>query len=196
MVADEGIGAWLVLGFWLPIPVPSVNDLENETLVLKVDESASFEALIAPVPDEAAVSGDVVEWEAMEVDKGPFVVEVVGLNPIVAAPGPSPNAGALPTCFEVAMLALLFCGVEGRDGLLDGSGTTADVDVKDEEIADKDCLVCVLKVPESTVAAPGPSPNAGTLPTCFETTSKEDAEVDTALTGNVVFCDCEELVEA
>jgi len=116
VVAVDVVGAWLVLGFWLPIPVPSVKVLENESMVLKVDELASLEALTAPVADEESASGDVVDVEGLTVD-------------IVAAPGPSPNAGTLPTCFEVATLVLWSCEVEVRYGLLDGSGTAADVDV-------------------------------------------------------------------
>lgn len=82
-----------------------MKDLENEIMELKVDGSASLEALTAPVADEAGASGDVVGLEGMKVDKDPFVVETMELD-IVAAPGPSPNAGTLPTCFEVAMLVL------------------------------------------------------------------------------------------
>ena len=38
-----------------------MNDLEKEILGLKVDELACFEALSAPVPEEADTNGDVVE---------------------------------------------------------------------------------------------------------------------------------------
>ncbi len=128
-MAVDGVDAWLVLGLWLPVPVARVNDLENEVMVLKVDESASLEALTAPVADEASASGDVVELVGIKVDKGPFIVDAVGLESVVAAPGPSPNAGTLPICFELATLVLWFCEVEERYGLLEGSGGTADVDV-------------------------------------------------------------------
>lgn len=37
-----------------------------------------------------------------------------------------------------------------------------------------------MKVLGSMVAAPGPSPNAGTLPTCFEIDSEDVVESDTA----------------
>ena len=124
------------------------------------------------------------------------MVEVVGLELVVAAPGPSPNAGTLPVCLVVAIIELLFCEGEGRDGLLDGSGTEADVNAENEDAtAVRDCLVCVIKVLGSIVAAPGPSPNAGTLPICFEIVSEDDVEADSAWMGNVGFWDCKEELE-
>ncbi len=50
----------------------------------------------------------------------------------------------------------------------------------------------MTKVLGSVVAAPGPSPNAGTLPTCFEIVSEEAVESETALSGRI---DDEELEE-
>ncbi len=115
---------------------------------------------------------------------------------VVAAPGPSPNAGTLPVCLEVAILELLFCEGEGRDGLFDGSGTAADVDAENEDAtAVRDCLVCIIKVLGPTVAAPGPSPNAGTLPICFEIVSEDAVEADSPWMGNVGLWDCEEELE-
>ena len=186
VVAADGVGAWLMLEIWLSIPIPSVNDLEKETLVLKIEESACFEALTAPVLELMDVSRGVVGWE-VKVDRDPPVVEVMGLEEVVvAAPGPSPKAGTLPTCFEVATLAVLFGEAEGEDGVFDGGNTAAELDTNiDEVAADEDCLACVAKVLESIVAAPGPSPNAGTLPTCFEPICEEAVVVDNASIGNV-----------
>ncbi len=45
------------------------------------------------------------------------------------------------------------------------------------------------------VAAPGPSPNAGTLPTCFEIDSEDVVESDTALSGRLDVESFEEVVE-
>ena len=60
-MVDDGVVCWLVLGPGLLIPVPNVNDLENETLVvIDVNESACLEALPAPVSEEVIASGDVV----------------------------------------------------------------------------------------------------------------------------------------
>ena len=89
----------------------------------------------------------------------------------------------------MAKLAVLFCEVEWGEGLFDGSSTAADVDIeRDEEAAaDRTGLVCVVKVLDSIVAAPGPSPNAGTLPTCFETVSEDAVEADCASIGKVDF---------
>lgn len=45
------------------------------------------------------------------------------------------------------------------------------------------------------VAAPGPSPNAGTLPICFEIVSEDVVESDTALSGRIEVENFEEVVE-
>ena len=166
-----------------------MNDLEKEILVLKVEESACFEALTALVPEEAGASWDVVGREETDVDREVPVGNTVGLEVVVAAPGPSPNAGTLPICFEVAMLAVLFCEVAEEVGLFDGSNNAAEVDIDtdDEAAADKCGLVCVVKVLDPIVAAPGPSPNAGTLPTCFDIVSEDAVEADSASIGKVDF---------
>lgn len=69
---------------------------------------------------------------------------------VVAAPGPLPNAGTEPTCFEVA-----------RNG--DAAGFSGvDDDEVGEIVSDVDDFEVIA------VAAPGPSPKAGTEPTCPE----------------------------
>ena len=70
----------------------------------------------------------------------------------LAAPGPFPNAGADPTCFEAV--------VEGAAAVClpcDRCSSGAD-----------DGLLVSFGLLETVVAAPGPSPKAGTEPTCFE----------------------------
>ena len=74
----------------------------------------------------------------------------------VAAPGPLPKAGTDPTCFDAAAegaaAVCLLCDrspAGADDGLLVSCGV-------------------VEGLFETVVAAPGPSPNAGTDPTCFE----------------------------
>ena len=73
----------------------------------------------------------------------------------VAAPGPLPKAGTDPTCFDAddggAETVCLFC-----DRL--------------SVVVGRACAVAsaVVEDTETVVTAPGPSPKAGTDPTCFE----------------------------
>lgn len=85
----------------------------------------------------------------------------VGLLATDAAPGPLPKAGTLPDCF---------------DALAEGTSLFPDIfdpaDWVDADAPWLGVLVVVGVSPEKSsvfiVAAPGPFPTAGTLPTCLE----------------------------
>lgn len=85
-----------------------------------------------------------------------------GFDSSVAAPGPSPKAGTDPTCFDADPEAPAVCS--SCDGCFE------------EIVGTWELGFGVVKgLLDSAVAAPGPSPKAGTEPTCFETAAVADA---------------------
>ena len=79
-----------------------------------------------------------------------MVLTVEKVSVFVAAPGPLPTAGTLPTCLAAVVVeATLSIATE-----VDNSDLVNDCDPG-------------TGVPDVSDAAPGPSPTAGTLPVCF-----------------------------
>lgn len=122
------------------VAVP-VNNFDKETVGTpgSVDPVSATAAVLEPRDD---VLKDVVE-----------ITESI-LDSWVAAPGPLPNAGTEPTCLvgEGAAADCSYC----KAGPVEAVGaSTLGFDV-------------VWMLSGAVVAAPAPSPNAGTEPTCLE----------------------------
>ena len=196
VVEEDGGSASLVLGLWLSVPLISVNDLTKDVLVLEIEALAPVDAFIAPALGGPGDNRDVVDWERTVLIEDPLTDKEARTEVVVAAPGPSPKAGTLPICLEEVRPALFLCEVKITDVSIDDGSPAADEDVEEDEeaIVGTDCLVCVVKVLESLVAAPGPSPNAGTLPICFDTIP-EAVEVGATWTGSVDLVDGEEIID-
>jgi len=95
-------------------------------------------------PEEDLLAADVVEPTEAVIESW------------VAAPGPLPKAGTEPTCFDSV-----------------GEGVAADCSNCDREALEAVrippfALGVVFVISGIVVAAPGPSPKAGTDPTCLE----------------------------
>lgn len=80
----------------------------------------------------------------------------------VAAPGPLPTAGTIPICFEaVTTESSPSPSLAGGDDELVAEGKAVDDSTGGSVLADAASAA-------GSVAAPGPLPTAGTIPTCLE----------------------------
>ena len=108
---------------------------------------------------KGVVDGTIV---VVENGSGGFVLaEATSAAGIVAAPGPLPTAGTIPICFEaVTTESSPSSSVADGDDELVAEGKAVDDSTGGSVLADATSAA-------GSVAAPGPLPTAGTMPTCL-----------------------------
>lgn len=137
-------------------------------IVFAVDDCTELVALGA-VPNVVVTKTTLVDTN----DLGESVMaDATSTASDVAAPGPLPTAGTMPTCFEVTVTASSPSPAEDGAELVgdgnddEGAGRSADTRVGGFVLAD-------AISPAGNVAASGPLPTAGTLPICFDVMTGE-----------------------